>query len=132
MAQRANSQFEIKSWDEKTYKEMDGGRKLTHASVTQTFSGDIEGESSWESLMCYRDDGTASFVGFQLVEGQIADRSGSFVLETVGNFDGQVARSTSFVVAGSGTGELQGLRGEGTNAAGHEQYHDFTLDYHFE
>ena len=33
------------------------------------------------------------------------------------------------VIPGSGTGELQGLRGEGTSAVGHGTEHPLTLNY---
>jgi hypothetical protein len=62
--------------------------------------------------MSYRDDGTARFVGLQLVRGAIEDRKGTFVLETVGDFDGKQATWKATVVPGSGTGDLEGLRGK--------------------
>ena len=34
--------------------------------------------------------------------------------------------------AGSATGELQGLRGEGTSAVGHGNEHPFVLNYDWE
>src|SRR6266498_3921468 len=51
-------EFELKSWDEKAFVE-GNGEKLTHASVTQHFTGDVKGDGSVEWLMCYRPDGTA-------------------------------------------------------------------------
>ena len=38
--------FEVKSWDEKPLDEGDGLPKMTRASVTKEFSGDIEGTAS--------------------------------------------------------------------------------------
>ena len=80
MAARASSSFKIKGWDEAPYAEIEGGGKLTKASVTAEFSGDIAGESSVEWLMCYRPDQTADFVGLQRIVGTLGGRSGSFVL----------------------------------------------------
>ena len=91
MAARAMGTFEVTAWDERPYLEMADGRKLTRASVTQRFSGDIEGEGSVEWLMFYGEDGTASFVGMQHVVGKIGGRSGSSVLETSGSYDGKAA-----------------------------------------
>ena len=34
MSTHATAVFEIKTWDEKPYQEMEGGSKLTRASVT--------------------------------------------------------------------------------------------------
>ena len=68
-----------------------GGGKLTAPSVTQTFTGDVEGDGAVQWLMSYRKDGTADFVGLQRVRGSIGGRTGTFVMETIGEFDGKVA-----------------------------------------
>ena len=39
--------------------------------------------------MGYGDDGTAAFVGLERVVGKVGDRSGSFVLQHTGTFDGE-------------------------------------------
>jgi hypothetical protein len=129
MKRRATAMFAIKSWDEKAYNETVGLPKLTRASVTKTFSGDLEGESQLEYLMLYRADGTASFVGLERVQGRLGGRSGSFVLQRTGIFDGSLAKESYSVVPGSGTGELAGLRGEGSSAAGHAKENPMTLEY---
>jgi len=56
-------------------------------------------------------------------------RSGSFVFETTGSYDGGEARTTWSVVPGSGTDELRGLRGEGSAVAPGGPNGSFTLDY---
>lgn len=133
MALQATSTFKIEGWDEKTYGEIEGGGKLTRASVKQAFSGEIEGDGSVEWLMCYRPDQTADFVGLQRIVGQIGDRSGSVVLvQTAGTFDGKVARGDLSVVPGSATGDLQGLRGTGEFSAPYGSSASLTLDYDFE
>jgi len=106
--------FENTSWDEDTLEELDGGAKLTRASVTQDFTGDIEGDGAVQWLMAYRADGTAHFVGLQRVRATIAARTGTFVLETIGEFDGKIASWTATVVPGSGSRELGDLSGEGS------------------
>ena len=132
MTTLATGSFEVRTWEEKPWAEMEGGRKLTRASVTQTFSGDIAGEGSVEWLMCYRTDGTADFVGFQRIDGRIGDRAGTFVLQTTGTFDGQMAMGTWHVVPGSATGALAGLRGEGGYAAPRGRAATVSLSYRFE
>jgi hypothetical protein len=129
MKKRATAMFAIKGWDEKPYNEVAGQPKLTRASVTKTFTGDLEGESQLEYLMMYRADGTASFVGLERVQGRLGGRSGSFVLQRTGVFDGTLAKESYTVVAGSGTGELASLRGEGSSAAGHTKENHMTLEY---
>ena len=84
--------FEIKGWDEKTYEELPNGGKLSEAKVTQKFTGDITGDGSVIWLMCYANEKSARFVGMQRVTGTLDDRTGGFVMETTGDFDGTVAR----------------------------------------
>jgi hypothetical protein len=114
----ATAEFEVTNWDENQALEADGGSKVTHASVTMAFAGDVEGEGSVEWLMGYGDDGTAAFVGLERIVGKVGDRSGSFVLQHTGTFDGGVARAKLSVVPGSGTGALTGIEGKGTFEAG--------------
>ncbi len=125
----ATGRFEVSSWDEDTYEKLGGEGKLTRASVTQRFTGDIEGDGSVEWLMCYVPDGTAAFVGFQRIEGTIGERRGSFVAKSVGDFDGERAIGTWTVVVGSGTGELSGLTGEGSFEAPLGPEAAFRLEY---
>jgi Protein of unknown function (DUF3224) len=115
---RFSGDFQVASWDESTYDERDGAR-LTRASVTQHFRGDIDGEGTAEWLMAYQPSGTARFVGRQLVDGEMAGRRGTFVLETIGDFDGAMARWEARVVPGSPTGELTDLTGAGKFEAPH-------------
>ena len=129
MSKTANARFAIKSWDEKPYSEGHGLPKMTRASVSKTFTGDLEGEGQVEYLMMYRSDGTAAFVGLERIVGRIGGRAGSFVLQRTGVFEGGEAKESYTVVPGSGTGELGGLRGDGSSAVGHGMEHPFTLTY---
>jgi hypothetical protein len=129
MKNTASARFAIKNWDEKPYSEGQNQPKLTRATVTKSFTGDIEADSQVEYLMMYRGDGTAVFVGLERITGRIGGRSGSFVLQRSGVFEGGLAKESYSVIPGSGSGELQGLRGEGTSAVGHGMEHPFTLNY---
>ncbi len=129
MTRVATSLFSLKSWDEKPYGEAQGLPKLTRATVTRTFTGDIAGEGQVEYLMMYRTDGSATFVGLERIIGQVAGKAGSFVLHRTGAFENGVAKESYFVIPGSGTGELLGLRGEGASALGHGTEYPLTLDY---
>lgn len=127
--------YEIKSWDENPYAEEEDGGKLTRATITERVQvGELEGDAVTETLMCYTADGTASYAGFMRFVGRIGDRSGSFVEQSTGIYDGTQAKSTSVVVPGSGTGDLKGLRGEGTSESTSQDYPNrpFTLNYRFE
>jgi hypothetical protein len=129
----ADVKIDIQRWDEDAYTEIDGGGKLTRASVAQALSGDIEGEAAVEWLMCYRPDETADFVGLQRVTGRIGERDGSFVLvHSSGRFDGTEATAEIVVVEGSATGGLEGLRGSGGFTAPRGGTPSLTLDYDLE
>ena len=129
MKKSANARFAITSWDEKPYSEGPDLPRLTRAAVTKIFTGDIEGEGQVEYLMMYGSDGSATFVGLERVVGRIGDKAGSIVLQRTGTFEGGQAKESYFVIPGSGTGELRGLRGDGTSAVGHGNEHPFVLDY---
>jgi hypothetical protein len=125
----ATGEFTVSSWDEDTYAELDGGRKLTRASVGQDFSGDITGKGRVEWLMSYRDDGTARFVGLQQIAGRLGNREGTFVVESIGDFDGREARGVWSVVTDSGTGDFVGLKGAGDFTAPMGGRPSFQLEY---
>ena len=129
MKNSANARFAIKSWDEKPYSEGPDQPRLTRATVIKTFTGDLEGEGQVEYLMMYRSDGSAAFVGLERIVGRIAGKSGSFVLQRTGVFEGGQAKESYSVVPGSGTGELSGLRGVGSSALGHGTEYPFMLSY---
>ena len=125
----AKAHFAIKNWDEKPYSEGPDQPKLTRASVTKTFTGDLAGEGHVEYLMAYAADGSATFVGIERIVGQLAGKSGSFVLQRTGVFENGVAKESYSVIPGSGTGALRGLRGEGKSAVGHGMEHPFEMSW---
>lgn len=129
MQRSANARFAIEKWDEKPYSEGEGRPRLTRASVTKTYTGDIEGEAQVEYLMMYRSDGSATFVGLERVVGRIGDKTGTFVLQRTGIFESGQAKESYFVIPGSATGDLLGLSGDGSSAVGHGMEHPFTLSY---
>lgn len=132
MKKSADARFTIKNWEEKPYSEGKDLPKLTRATVTRAYTGDIEGEGQVEYLMMYRSDGSATFVGLERVIGRLAGKAGSFVLQRTGVFEGGMAKESYSVVLGSGTGDLRALRGEGTSAVGHGTEHPMLLNYDLE
>jgi hypothetical protein len=131
MSTRATANFEMTSWDEKPYDEIDGQPRLARASVANTYRGDIEGQGKVEYLMLYRDDSSASFVGLERISGRLGGRSGSFVLQHSGTYEGGTTTATSSVVPGSGSGDLHNLRGQGSFVSQYGQLAPVTLDYEF-
>jgi hypothetical protein len=129
MTEHAEGTFTLTGWNEDTYEQLVGEAKLTRAQISQDFEGDLVAKSTWESLMCYRDDGTARYVGFARMQGRLGDIGGSFVLLTDGVFDGEQAKTTWSVVEGSATDGLKGLHGTGSSAAPHGPNGTYSLDY---
>jgi hypothetical protein len=77
-------------------------------------------------------DGSASVVGIERVVGSVAGREGSFVLQDAGSVKGSTVSGEWFVVPGSGTGKLTGLRGEGGFVAKLGETADVSLECWFE
>jgi Protein of unknown function (DUF3224) len=124
-----------KSWDESRVAEVDPVHAIARATFTTTYAGDVEGESTCCLLLSYVGGNpdkpetlVGPYVGYEQVTGTLAGRTGTFVLEERGEHSGGVARTHVRVVPDSGTGELAGLRGEGSYAADAMEY-TLTLDY---
>jgi hypothetical protein len=133
MNSQATAKFQLKSWDEKTFEEIGSGAKLTRASVSFGYQGDIEGSSKVEYLMAYREDGTGDFVGLERIVGRVGDRTGSFILQHNGTFGSEGVKVKINVMPGSGTENLRGLRGEGEAfLPSHKEDYPLTLNYYFE
>jgi hypothetical protein len=128
----ATGRIDVKTYEPQPYQEVDDGPDLVEIHVTETFTGDIEGEGEVRFLQAIRKDGSASFVGIERVTGSVAGHRGSFLLQDAGTLEGNVVRGDWFVIPGSGTGELVGLRGEGGFEAELGQGASITLDYWFE
>jgi Protein of unknown function (DUF3224) len=124
----ATGEFRVTDMTEEAYAERDPG-KLTRAGGAQEFSGDIEGSGRVQWLMCYREEGTADYVGMQEIDGTIDGRSGGFIVTAVGAFDGQRSRGAWTVVPGSGKGDLAGIAGQGGFEAGPGPQGTFRLSY---
>ena len=125
----ATGTFEITSGSEDAYEETQDGAKLTRASGTQRFTGDIQGDGSVEWLMCYLPDTSATFVGLQRIDGSVGGHSGSFVMQAIGIHDGKQSKATWSVVTGSGTGALAGISGEGSFHAPGGPQATYNLEY---
>lgn len=129
---KATGTFEVTSMTDEPYEEPDGGMKLTHASGTQTFRGDIDGDGAVHWLMLYRPDKTARFVGLQRITGTVGGRQGSFVLAAEGDHDAGSSTIRWTVVTGSGTGDLTAIAGMGGMVAPGGAKGSYELEYTFE
>src|SRR5258708_7092616 len=127
MTKYATGSFEVKSWNEKPYSEVDGQPKLTRADVVYRYHGDLEAEGTIEYLICYSSNNIAYFIGYEQVTGRLGDRSGSFVLQHIGTYEAGAVKDALTVVPGSATGDLSGLLGQGSCGGDGEAV--FVLDY---
>ena len=121
----------VESSDAKPYDQT-AGPALLEIDLSEKFTGDIDGESPVRALQVRRDDHSASLVSLQRFRGKLSGREGTFVLQGSETVEKGKIKATWFVVPGSGTGDLSGLRGVGGFAGDFGKGSDATLDYWFE
>ncbi len=129
---RATGHIEVKTYEPAPFDQQPDGPGLVDIQVTEAFSGDIQGDGKVRFIQAARADGSASFVGIERVRGSIHGKKGSFLLQDSGTVVGKDVKGSWFVVPGSGTGELAGLRGEGGFEAELGQQASIWLDYSLE
>lgn len=130
MALHVTGVRKLKSWEDHTYSEVDGGPKAVRSTIEYEYTGDIQGTAKLEYVMVLHSDDAATFTGYEQIVGRIGDREGSVILEHRGVLDEKAATVTLSVVPGSGTGQLAGAQGTGGFTAVHEDRGDatYTLD----
>lgn len=126
-ATRYSGTFTIDSWDQHDGEAGVDGLRRSRALITKTFSGDLVGSSRTEILMATVEDGPSTYCGFEQITGTVAGRAGSFVLRHAAESDADGAWMTWQVLAGSGRGELSGVRGEGRIARLDDGSHTYWL-----
>lgn len=129
---RASAVITVHKYESSVYEEPAEGPVLSRIHVQESFAGDIEGDGVVEFLQAARSDGSASFVGIERVTGRLADRAGTFLLQDAGTVEGSIVSGEWFVIPGSGTGQLSGLRGKGGFRANLGEGAQVHLDYWFE
>jgi hypothetical protein len=129
---RANAVITVHKYEPVAYDESAVGPSLTRIHVEEGFSGDISGQGVVEFLQAARADGSASFVGIERVTGTIGGRQGTFLLQDAGTVAGNIVSGDWFVIPGSGTGGLAGLRGDGGFRANLGEGAQVHLDYWFD
>lgn len=105
-----NGTFQITNWQETEEKLFDGGGKLTSATVSQDYNGEIIGKSEIKYQMYYGSNGDASFVGFEVIVGSIGDKPCELTLKHDGCFEAGIAKS-QFSILSSTDENLVGLKG---------------------
>jgi hypothetical protein len=128
---RAIAKVAVQSSEANPYDQT-AGPALLDVRLSETFTGDINGESPVRALEVLRNDRSANLVSVQRFRGNLAGREGSFVLQGQEIVENGTVKAKWFVVPGSGTGDLSGLRGEGGFEGRFGEGSDATLDYWFE
>ena len=129
---RAAAVITVHKYEPSAYDDPADGPVLTRIHVEESFSGDITGDGVVEFLQAARADGSASFVGIERITGELGGRRGTFLLQDAGTVQDDIVSGDWFVIPGSGTGQLAGLRGEGGFRASLGESAQVTLDYWFE
>ena len=128
---RAKAKITVQSSEAKPFDQT-ASPTLMELHLNETFEGDIDGQSPVRALQVLRDDHSASIASVQRFSGKLVGRQGTFVLQGQETVQNGKIKATWFVVPGSGTGELSGLRGEGGFTGDFGKGSDGTLDYWFE
>lgn len=127
----AEAKITVHSSEAKPYDQTESPA-LAEIQLSETFTGDIDGESPVRALQVQRGDKSANLVSVQRFRGKLGGRQGTFVLQGSENVKNGKIQATWFVVPGSGTGDLSGLRGEGGFEGDFGKGSNGTLDYWFE
>jgi hypothetical protein len=123
----ASAPFTNDRYDEERYGEGEGV-ELTRVHISRTFSGDLEGSSTAEILIA-KSEGGGGYSGHDLITGTLNGRAGGFVIQHGGIMGPEGISNTGTIVPGTGSGELEGITGEGTLLADEEGNHTLTLEY---
>lgn len=129
---KATGRTDVSVFEPTTYDEPEDGPALAEVRLVETFKGDVEGEGTARVLRAQWPDGCSRYTTIERIVGALAGRKGSFLLQVEGSVHGKRNVGAWVVLAGSGTGQLRGLRGEGGFEAEHGQHGSWTLDYWFE
>jgi hypothetical protein len=127
----AKAKITVQSSEAKPYDQT-LGPALVEIRLSETFTGDIDGESPVRALQVLGADKSAHLVSLQRFRGKLGGRQGTFVLQGSEIVENGKIKATWFAVPGSGTGDLSGLRGEGGFEGDFGKGSDGTLDYWFE
>ena len=141
-AHKATCRFDVASWKERPYVDIDEGegttagdmyypkRGLTLAEVEYTYRGEVEGTSIQRCLIAYKAD-AAPVLSLEYFTGSVQGNEGTCVFMQTGTQDAGSVTTRLEVVPGMGTGGLEGLRGDAElRIAGHsEDGYELVLSY---
>ena len=108
---RAEAKITVQSSEAKPYDQT-ASPALIDVRLSETFTGDLNGESPVRALQVLRTDQSASLVSVQRFRGKLGERQGTFVLQGSEIVENGKIKATWFVVPRSGNGDLSGFRWE--------------------
>jgi hypothetical protein len=129
---QAKSTITVTTGQEMPFSEYYGCPRLTQGNFTVDYKGDIEARSVLKELKVHFSNNTACIQGLEHVIGQVDGKNGSFVLEHSGKFENGVLSSKRTIVKGSGTGDLEGIRGVIHFESKSHHMQQLMLEYFFE
>ena len=124
---RATALFTNDRYDEEPYGQGESV-ELSRVHITRTFTGDLEGTATAEILIG-KSAGGGGYTGHDLITGTLNGRAGSFIIQHGGIMGPEGISNSGTIVPGSGSGELEGITGDGTLLADDEGNHTLTLTY---
>lgn len=107
---------------------LEGGAGVRRVLIRRTFRGGLEGSAVVELQTCVARETAFGYAGIEMFEGRLGDRTGGFAFVHIGRREDDRLETIGYVVPGSGSGELAGIRGEIAISMADEG-HDFTLTY---
>lgn len=119
--------FEIQDWQESTISELSEGGKITSAKVKQSYQGDIVGQSQLEYQMHYQTNGTAVFIGYEVITGTFNSTQCEIVLQHKGKFENGQASSQFEVVHCPHAENLLGAEGSFNSTEGRQADYQINL-----
>jgi hypothetical protein len=126
----AKGTFDTAGWDPQPPFDDRDGVTLGLVTMSKTFQGDLAGTSVVTMMVASTPvESSRSYVALERIEGTLAGRRGSFVVQhNAVSDEGEQSLRVS-VVPDSATGELRGLRGEMDIVIASDGSHSYTFDY---
>ena len=121
--------YEIKSWDEEPYLELENSAKYSNAKLQKNYSGEFEGEGQLQYLMAYNESGAAYFTGIEHFKGQINGVKGYLSFAHKGSFKNGSVDSSFHIIEGSQSESFTKLLGEGNFSTGHSMTVEFEFSF---
>jgi hypothetical protein len=126
---KVSGEFEVQLKPLNGYYQGSDGINLGSMSIDKTFKGELSASSKGEMLTAMTAvKGSAGYVAVEQVFGNLAGKTGSFVLQHFGIMNRGQDRLILEVVPDSGTGELNGLSGK-MSIEIKDGKHFYELDY---